>query len=135
MRQTFLTGILALACLAVAQPGAQGQETIAIVIDKKAELVDGGAAADLTVAIACPAGLQVLEAFAYIVQDDNSSDFGFIPLVCDGDAHEFVVHIPALPDGPLLHRGKARATVFVLLEDPNTGDTVSAEESRRIKLR
>jgi len=114
---------------------AYTQDSLSIDIDKKADLVNDGQAVNLTVEIACPSGRQVLEAFAYVVQDDNQSNFGGIPLTCDGVLREYVVQIAVSPDSPLFHRGRARATAFVLLLDPATGATESGEDSQRIKLR
>jgi hypothetical protein len=44
------------------------------------------------------------------------------------------VSVNAFEDAPL-HPGRARATAFVLLCDETSGDCVTGEDSRRIRLR
>jgi hypothetical protein len=130
---TFLVTLLALVGVLAALPpsAAVGQETVTATIGKKATLVDDGQAVLVTVTVACAAGSEVLEAFVYVTQDGNTSQFAGIPVVCDGTAHTFTVRVPAL-DSPL-HLGKATASGYVLVTS-GTG-TASASPTATITIR
>jgi hypothetical protein len=95
-----------------ARPAA-AQETLSIHVDRKATLIDGGQAVDLRVTVTCPAGATVLEAFLYVVQDGNQSNFAPLQPVCDGTAHAFTVRVHAA-DSPL-RGGKAQVSGYLLL--------------------
>jgi hypothetical protein len=65
---------LLIACLIVltatllALSTAQAQDsTLTFKVDKKADLMVEGRAADLTLTVACPYGWQILEAFVYLL--------------------------------------------------------------------
>ena len=88
--------------------------TVTAEIGKKATLVDGGAAVIVEVSVACSPGSEVLEAFVYVVQDDNTSQFAGIPVVCDGTLHTYTVRVRALDF--VFRKGKARASAYILLE-------------------
>jgi hypothetical protein len=119
-----LVGVLVM----VVAPAARAQETLAVEIGKKAALVDGGQAVDVQVTVTCPAGAEVLEAFLYVTQAGNESDFAFFQPLCDGTAHTFTVRADAVDF--VFHRGKARASGYVLL---TSGETTSP--TRVVKLR
>jgi hypothetical protein len=112
-------------------PAALAQETVTAQIAKKAFLVDDGQAVLVTVTVACAAGSEVLEAFVYVVQDGNTSQFAGVPAVCDGLAHTFQVRVSAL-DTPF-HPGRATASGFVLVTTA-TG-TASTSPTAGIRIR
>jgi hypothetical protein len=123
--------ILAVMCGVLAMlltPPAAAQATLAVEIGKKATLLDGGQAVDVRVTVTCPAGGVVLEAFVYVTQEGNESQFAFFQPICDGNPHSFTVRAEALDF--VFHRGKARASGYLLLE---SGETTSP--TRAVKLR
>ena len=101
---------------------------------KTGTLVDGGQAVDLRVTVRCPSGYRVLEAFAYVTQDGNQSQFAGIPVVCDGKRHTFTVRVRAFDDAPF-RKGAARASGYVLVEDPQTGATQQVSPTGVVKLK
>lgn len=107
---------------------AVAQESVTLKVGKNATLTNGGQAVSVTVTAQCPAGDTVLEAFVYVVQDGNQSQFGGIPLQCDGGWHRFVVTVTALDF--LFRPGEATASGFVLLV---SGATISP--TRAISIR
>jgi hypothetical protein len=120
--------VLALLIATPTAIAATTHEKLAAEIAETATLVQGGHAVLVTVRVACPAGSRIIEAFAYVTQDGNQSQFGFMPLTCDGAArHAFVVRADA-PDKPF-HFGTARASAYVLLENE------SASPTRIVRLR
>lgn len=113
--------VLAATLMAVVSAGpATAQETLSIQVHRKATLVDGGRSVDLRVTVTCPAGATVLEAFVYLVQDGNQSQFAPLQPVCDGAEHVFVVRANA--GDVLFHRGKAHVSGYLLL---STGQAAS----------
>jgi hypothetical protein len=112
----------------VVAPPAQAQGTLSVEIGKRAALVDGGQAVDVQVMVTCPAGAEVLEAFLYVTQEGNESDFAFFQPLCDGTAHPFTVRAQAVD--AVFHRGKARVSAYILL---TSGESTSP--TRVVKLR
>jgi hypothetical protein len=119
-----LVGVLVM----LVAPQAAAQGTLAVKIASKATLVDGGQAVDVAVTVTCPAGGVVLEAFLYVTQQGNESDFAFFQPVCDGTPHDFIVRAQAVDF--VFQRGKARVSTLLLLE---SGETTSP--TRVVKLR
>jgi hypothetical protein len=109
-------------------PRAAAQETLGIQIDRNATLVDGGSAVQLQGTVTCPAGAEVLEAFLYVVQDGNQSQFASLQPVCDGTPQPFTVLAQAV--GFVFHRGKAQVSGYLLL---STGEAISPTGT--VKLR
>jgi len=101
-------------------PRAAAQETLAFEIGKKATLVDGGQAVDVQATVTCPAGGVVLEAFLYVTQKGNQSQFAFFQPVCDGTPHPFTVRAQALDF--VFQPGKAGVSGYLLL---TTGEATS----------
>jgi hypothetical protein len=110
--------ILLLAGL-LAAPAAQAQdETVSVAVDRFVEFVDKDTV-EASLTVTCSSGGVVLEAFAYVVQRDHNSDFGFFSPICDGAPHTFTVTIqPA--EGERFRRGRARVSALVLLESGAT---------------
>ena len=126
--------ILVAAVAAVLAPAAAAQEktTLQAQFAKQGALVEGGLAVDVRVTVRCPAGYRVLEAFAYVTQDGNQSQFAPIPVVCDGKRHTYTVRVRGFEP---FHRGTARASGYILVENPETGATQSVSPTAEIKLR
>lgn len=122
--------ILAVMCgvlVVLLTPPAAAQATLAVEISKKATLLDGGQAVDVQVTVMCSAGEVVLEAFVYVTQEGNESQFAFFQPICDGSPHNFTVRAEALDF--VCHRGKTRVSGYLLLE---SGETTSP--TRVVKL-
>ncbi len=103
-------------------------------IHKRAALVAQGQAVVLKVRAACPAGAEVLEAFAYVTQNDNQSSMAAVPLTCTGEFRRYRVRAERAPDSPAFQRGSAQASAYLIVSDPQTG-TSSVSPSRTIKVR
>jgi hypothetical protein len=91
----------------------------------------GGQTAQVRVATSCMPGWEPIEAFVYLVQDDNQSQYGFIPVDCDGTRHIHLVEVAAL--SKQFHEGDATGTAYVLLMGPQ-GQTRSGGDTRTITL-
>jgi hypothetical protein len=126
----FLFGLLAVSPISAAQG-------VTVALKAKATLLEGGQAVEVKVRATCPTGYTVLEAFVYIGQEGNESDFAAIPLACQDKQkpRDFVIRVPAFPDNPPFHPGDATATAFVLIEDPATGGTLSGGDNRAIQIK
>jgi hypothetical protein len=82
---------------------------------------------------ACDPGLEVLDSFVTVSQEGVASDFGFFTPVCDGTKQRFHVRVSAF-EGSAFRTGKAFASAFVLVQDPETGETAQSQDSRRIRI-
>jgi hypothetical protein len=133
MRRRWAAVVLA-AALASVLPGAPASaQDLSVEIGFDARLIDPLTAA-LRIRYRCPAELTLQEALAYITQDGQTSQFSPIDPVCDGTLRTAFVRIHAFEEAPF-HRGSARATAYLLMEDPATHDTVDAGDTGRIRLR
>jgi hypothetical protein len=111
---------------AIAAPAAQAQDSVDVSIGKFVRFVDADTVqAQLTVRCVGT----VLEAFAYVVQRDHNSDFGFFNPICDGVTRSYTVTIEAA-EGETFRRGRARVSAFVLLDSD-----VSASPTRLVVIR
>jgi hypothetical protein len=63
--------------------------------------------------VTCPAGAEVLEAFLYVTQDGNQSQFASFQPICDDTPHTFTVRAQAV--GFRFHVGEAQVSGYVLL--------------------
>jgi hypothetical protein len=106
---------------------------VSVKLKRQATLVDQGQAVVVDVQAACDAGLEVLEAHVSVSQEGVASDFGRFTPVCDGKNHRFQVRVPAF-EGSAFRPGDAFASAFVLVQDPETGETAQAQDSRRIRI-
>jgi hypothetical protein len=134
-RLTHALLVAMLLTLTAALPLAYARQGVSVKIGKQATLADGGRAVDLSIKVVCPAGRDVLEAFAYVSQDGNQSSFSPIPLVCDGRSQRQVVRVTAFPDSPAFQPGVATASAFILVLDPATGGTETGQDSQTINIR
>ncbi len=105
-----------------------------LTVDHRANLSAGGAAVTVSGKLRCPAGYQVLEAFIYVVQDQNSSQFAALPVTCNGKLRAFRVTVQAYPDSAF-RAGPATTSGYLLLLDPASGGTVSTSPTGSITLR
>ena len=121
------------ASMATTAVAARGGE-LRVDIKHNAVLIDAGQAVLVSVKARCPVGYDVLEAFVYISQDGNESDFGFFGLTCNGKQQRFVVRVSAF-DEARFHPGTAHASAYVLVTDPATEETLTAQDSDQIKIR
>lgn len=139
MTRLVVMGVALLVVFAVAVVGplvpVQAAGSLSVEIDKKARLLDGGQAVEVTVTVQCPPdGGALLESLVYIAQDEQTSQFSGIPVVCDGQAHTRQVIVRPVDTTPF-HRGKARASAYVLWYTPDGTDTVSAGDTQVIHIK
>ena len=125
MRRLFCIVVVAGALVGIGT--AHAESTLAVEIEKKAVLVSPTEVM-VTGTVTCPAGATVVEAFLYVVQDGNQSQFAALPVVCDGSPHEFGVTVTTIDF--VFSKGKAQVSSFVLLE---TGEAVSPVATVKIK--
>ena len=128
--------VLILTVTAMLVDPASAQQRLSVNIGKTATLVDGGQAVELRVKTVCAIeGVQVLEAFVYVTQNGNTSQFAPISVSC-GDVprpQKSIVRIPALEF--LFQEGAANASAYVLVYDPVTGVDYSTGDTGIIRIR
>lgn len=137
-----MTRILAIAFLLVAASLTEAfptaptyaDQSLRVKIGKNATLIEGGQAVIVRLQVRCDPGLTVLEAFVYVTQSGNQSQFAAIPVTCDAKPHWFEVGVPADPDLGPLSQGAAQASAYVLLEN-GAGTTISTSPTREINIR
>jgi hypothetical protein len=112
------------------------KQSLSVDIGKTATLVEGGQAVELKVKTVCAIeGFEVLEAFVYVTQNGNTSEFAPIPVSCSGipRPQKATVRVPALDF--LFQEGEANTSAFILLIDPISEETVSTSPTRAIRIR
>jgi hypothetical protein len=114
--------------------GASALESVIVEIGKKATLIGDGQAVEVEVEVTCARGREVLEAFVYVVQDSNQSQFAGIPVKCNNKPRESIITVSAFPESSF-HQGEAVATAYILLIDPATGTTEADGDTRTIDIR
>jgi hypothetical protein len=114
---------------------AAASESLSAKIKPQATLEDKGQVVRVVLNVRCPSGYDPLEAFVYVTQEGNESDFAFFPLTCNDKVQKVKVRVPIFPDNPPFHRGAAQVSGYVLLENPTTGDSLSISPVRIVKLR
>jgi hypothetical protein len=128
--------VLTLAVTTVFASPAFAQQSLSVDIGKTATLVNGGEAVELKVKTVCAIeGVQLLEAFVYVTQNGNQSQFAPIPVSC-GDIprpQKATVRISALDF--LFQEGDANASAFVLVYNPVTGEDFSTGATEIIRIR
>jgi hypothetical protein len=103
--------------------GAEARQTLSVRLLAPATIIEHGQAATLPVLLSCPPRSEVLEALAYISQDDQAVywEGSILNIVCDGHRHRTMAEVH--PQEGELHRGRAYAAVYVLLiDDSSAGD-------------
>ena len=112
----------------VGAPASRAAEADLVVkIKRNVTIVDGGRTAFVELKARCPEGAEILEAFAYLVQDDSTGEFGFFRLPCDGKVHELTVASTALEFS--FQEGSARVSAYVLL---TSGESISPTRLVRV---
>lgn len=127
---------LTLALVAAFHGPVFAEQQLSIHIWKTATLVDGGQAVELKIKTICAVvGVEVLEAFVYVTQDGNQSQFAPIPVSCGNDSksQKSIVRVPALDF--LFHEGEANASAYILVFDPITGIDYSTGAGEMIRIR
>jgi hypothetical protein len=136
VRRSLMVALVVLASTVAAAP-AQARRPVPVVVDvaPEARLVDGGRAALLRVKVRCPSGFRVLEAFAYLTQAGNQSDFGGLPATCDGKPHLFTVRVSSFQGEPAFRPGRAVGTGFLLIVHRATGKSRQGDDTQPLRLR
>jgi len=128
--------ILTLAVTAVLASPVSAQQSLSVDIAKIATLVNGGQAVELKVKTVCAIeDVQVLEAFVYVTQNGNTSQFAPISVSCGSQPRprKSVVQVTALDF--LFQEGEATASAYILVYDPVTGMDYSAGDTEVIRIR
>jgi hypothetical protein len=113
-------------------PRAAAQETLVVEIARRPGWYRAGRRLSCRWRVTCPAGAEVLEAFLYVTQDGNQSQFAFFQPICDDTPHTFTVRAQAV--GFQFHVGEAQVSAFVLLTSgasTSPGQTVTLHRGQR----
>jgi hypothetical protein len=115
---------------------ALAKQSLSVDIGKTATLVDGGRAVELKIKTVCAMqGFEVLEAFVYVTQNGNTSQFAPIPVSCSDIPRPQKSTVTVLALDFLFQEGEANASAFILLIDPTRGDTFSTSPTQVIQIR
>lgn len=136
-KSKILLSLILVFSFAIALNGiAFAQQQLSVDIGKTATLVDGGQAVELRIRTVCAIeGVEVLEAFVYVTQNANQSQFAPIPVSCS-DKHrpqKATVVVPALDF--LFQEGDANVSAYILVVDPVTGADYSVNGGGLIRIR
>jgi hypothetical protein len=130
-RSLVLLAVLAATVAPHSADAAPDDVAVRLHIAAQAKIVGGGMGVRIAVAGICTPGAEVLEAFVYLTQDGVTSQFGFVPLTCDGTLHGSVVLVRAL-DAPFTP-GPATASGYALVQNA-VGETASHSPFRDVTL-
>jgi len=128
--------VLTLVVTASLNGPALAQNSLSIDIGTHARLVDGGQAVELKIRTVCAIqGVEVLEAFVYVTQNGNQSQFAPIPVSCSHKhrPQKATVNVPS--QDFLFQEGDANASAYVLVFDPITGIDYSAGAGEVVRIR
>lgn len=110
------------------------EEIVTADLAQTATMTEGGGAADIEVTVTCPKKHDVLEAFVYITQDGQTSQFAGIGIrKCKGKGITYTVRVRAFEETPF-HPGEASASSYVLVYTPDHSDTISGGEFQAISI-
>ncbi|HYH27273.1 MAG TPA: hypothetical protein VEA19_00680 [Actinomycetota bacterium] len=115
--------------LSVAVAGPALAQGLSIQVGKKAQLFGGREGVRLQVTTTCPEGAVPLEGFIYVTQRGIESDFGGLPLICDGEPHTGTVSVHTFDDLKF-KKGKANWSGYILLE---SGESISPSGTVQLK--
>lgn len=128
----FLTAIAASVVVALLIGVAPAGAATSVTIDPKAKRVEGGAAVVVRLTVTCDPGLETLEAFVTVSQDEAFGMAG-IPTNCDGLPHRHRVRVGNF--GGTYDKGEAQVSAFILRIDPATQQTETGQDSRAVRVR
>ena len=139
IRASVLVAVALSLCLAHA-PAASAETRLGpgvalrvqLTLGPRAKIVGQGMAARIPIQGLCTPGAEVLESFVYVSQDGQSSEWGSIPLVCDGASHDALVEVQTIDFA--FHPGLATASGYALVTDPRTGLTADDSPLRVITM-
>ena len=130
---TAVVGVALFAAGSILPISAAPRVTVSVEIAPTATLVAGGGAVDIAIGVACtPPRARALEAFVYITQDGNQSQFAAIPVDCSRRTRWTIVRVSALDF--TFHRGAANASAYVAVTDPKTGTMAFTSPARSITI-
>jgi hypothetical protein len=119
--------------LLIGSPAYAAPESAVVKLDKNATLAEGGGSATLTGSVVCPEGFNVLEAFVSLSQEGVNTSFGSLSVACTDRKVEFTTTVQVI--NGTLQAGAATASPFLLVLDPDTGQTLSDSPSASVRLR
>jgi hypothetical protein len=131
----FVIGALALGALPAGATLAQ--DSISVDIRRTAQLADDGQSVTVRVKldVDCdPSTTSVLEAFIYVTQAGNETDFAPLPVACGAPPRTHHISIP-VPEEVSFAPGDANVSAFVLLINELTGDTLSVSPFASVVIR
>jgi hypothetical protein len=108
------------------------KKPVSVHIIPQALVVDDGSALRVPVIASCSAGGQVLEGILTVNQDGNEAQ-GFFAVQCDGKHHRVIARVAAIDFK--FEPGRATASSFLLVLDPETGGTSDDQDSALLRLR
>lgn len=113
---------------------AQAQTAATVTLQPEGIIVGGGNEALVFVTVECTLdpGDELLEGFVTLGQQFAFGMGGLNP-TCDGKPHRNIVRVQSFD--ATFQPGEAFASAFLLFLDPDTGETVQAQDSRTITLR
>ena len=130
MRRVPMTAALAL--IAAMRASVAEGAAVDVRIDHNATVVDGGAAVVVSVRARCPIGLELLEGIVTVNQGGSEGE-GSFGVPCDGRPRRATATVLAIDF--LFEPGEAISSSLLLVVDPNTDETLEAQDSRVIKVR
>jgi hypothetical protein len=131
MRRLCVVVLVAAALLSVAPASVAATKEITFSVEPVAVSSADGTTLTVRVTVSCPANYSVLEAFVYVVQGGQQSNFVGIPLTCRPSGQEYTLTVPA-PEGQAWTEGDASLSGFVLLERKST--TLSASPAAPLQV-
>lgn len=131
MKRLVLPVLVAAALLSAAPATAAVEPQITFSVDPVAVASPDATSLTVRVTVACPANYRVLEAFVYVTQGDQQSNFVGIPLTCRPRGTEYELTVPA-PGGGAWTEGPASLSGFVLLE--RKGTTLSTSPTATLSI-
>jgi hypothetical protein len=112
---------------------ATGNVPITVEVARVATRLNNGTAVEVDVTVTCAPWKTPLEAFVYVTQNGNETEFAPIPVVCRGFPRTYIVRVPT--GEAQIRRGNAQASAYVLLLLADGANTESGDDTRPLKIR
>ncbi len=133
------SAILAAAILTAIPLPAGSQQPLQLQIAPTATLIEGGRGIELQILASCPPAYEVLEAFAYASQPDESgggaySSFSPIPVRCNGRIGKYFVAVRTYEGDPAFKPGPASASSYLLVSSRPGDQTSSASDFEVVEV-